>query len=250
MSELIVSNFTQDQVDLIKRTIAKDATDDELKLFLHKSKTCGLDPMKNQIYFVKYAGKVSTITSIDGFRLIAERSGSYEGQTSPIWYDAEGKEYGVWLKATPPSACKVGVWRKGFREPLYAIAIFAEYAKQNLWKTMPSLMIAKVAEALALRKAFPESLGGLYTSEEMAQTGIKNHVTEELVSENDLKAIYNLIAETKTNVSAFEKYLKCKIEELTASQSRSAIQALKVKKEKLKKEKEESVVTVEEVPFE
>ena len=93
-----------------------------------------------------------------------------------MWCDESGRWVDVWLKPTPPAAAKVGVYRTGFREPCYGIALFSEYAAKTksggltkFWATMPALMIAKVAEALALRKAFPQELSGLYTTEEMSQ---------------------------------------------------------------------------------
>jgi phage recombination protein Bet len=172
-----VVDFSAEQIELIKRTIAKDATHDELSLFVNQCKRTGLDPFTRQIYFIKgHDGKVNIQASIDGFRLVAERSGNYEGQTAPLWCGLDGVWKDVWLKHEPPAACKVGVYKKGFREPLIAIAIFNEYAQRKkdgslsyMWNKMPALMIAKVAEALALRKAFPNDLSGVYSSEEMEQ---------------------------------------------------------------------------------
>ena len=177
MNQVAVQNFTQEKIDLIKNTVApKDATNIELQLFIEQCKRTGLDPITRQIYFMKNDGRVQIQVSIDGFRLIAERSGEYQGQTPPQWCGDDGKWVDVWLKKTSPAACRVGVWKKNFREPLYAIALFDEYAQKKkdgspafMWSKMPALMLSKVAESLALRRAFPNDLSGLYTPDEMGQ---------------------------------------------------------------------------------
>jgi phage recombination protein Bet len=211
-------SFSKEQLELIKSQIAPEATNEELQLFLYTAKRSGLDPLARQIYCIhrsaklangQYGKKMTVQTSIDGFRVIAERSGLYGGQGEPIFdYDDNGN----------PISCKVSVFK--FRgdvryEAAVGVAFFSEYAQYDkngnltgLWATKKRIMLQKVAEALALRKAFAQDLSGLYTSEEMPNAEetvtppayIKSHDNAEDLelaidsceTNKELKALYDL----------------------------------------------------------
>lgn len=159
--------WTPDQVDLIQRTVAKGASPDEFKLFLYQCARTGLDPLARQIYAVVRGGKMTIQTAIDGYRLVADRTGKYAGSDDATFTGEPKKD----LAAT------VTVYKivEGVRCPFTATARWTEYfpgdSQGAMWKKMPHTMLAKCAEALALRKAFPADLSGIYTKEEMDQAG-------------------------------------------------------------------------------
>lgn len=177
--------FTPEQVELIKSQIAPKATDDELKLFLYQAQKSGLDPLAKQIYCIhRYqdgSEKMTIQTAIDGFRVVADRSSDYGGQDAPEYI--HGKEGQL-------IAAKVKVYKfRGEQRYLAAegFALYNEYVQKkkdgtptSMWNKMPYTMLAKCAEAQALRKAYPQDLSGIYTSDEMAQADI---VTEDVPHE-------------------------------------------------------------------
>jgi phage recombination protein Bet len=159
----------------VRGVLAPDLNDEELRLFAMVANRSGLDPFAKQIYALKRKGRVTFQTGIDGYRSIAARTGLYNGQDEP--------EYGPWVEKPygHPEFATVRVYRKGVDHAIAATAFWDEYVPQDIdfmWKRMPRVMLAKVAEALALRKAFPydpenrQGIGAdVYTADEMAQAG-------------------------------------------------------------------------------
>jgi phage recombination protein Bet len=154
---------------LISTTIAPGCSGDELRLFAYACQRTGLDPFSKQIYAIKRGGKMTIQAGIDGLRSIAERTGQLDGSET-LWCGDDGVWTDVWLGSKPPAAAKTTIWRKGASHPFTGVARFADYnAGQGLWSKMGATMIAKCSEALALRKAFPADLSGVYSTDEMEQ---------------------------------------------------------------------------------
>ena len=179
------TQWTPEQAAVLRQSgISDDVTAAELSGFLHLCQRTELDPFSRQIYLIgrkdKRAGRVvfTPQTGIDGYRVVARRatvkSGGTYGYEDTLWCDESGRWRDVWLADSPPAAAKVTVLRDGQRYS--AVALFREYVQTGwenkpigLWGKMPAGQLAKCAEALALRRAFPHDLAGVYTAEEMAQ---------------------------------------------------------------------------------
>ena len=173
MTSNSITVWTPEQTQLISTTIAPGCSSDELRLFAYACQRTGLDPFSKQIYAIKRGGKMTIQAGIDGLRAIAERTGELDG-SSTEWCGDDGQWVDVWLSSKPPAAAKTTIYRKGSQHAFTGVARFADYnAGQGLWSKMPAAMIAKCSEALALRKAFPANLSGVYSTDEMEQAAIE-----------------------------------------------------------------------------
>jgi phage recombination protein Bet len=179
----MTGEFTAEQIEIIHRTVAPNLTKNEMALFIHNCSRLNLDPMARQLYAIKRGGRLSIQTGIDGFRLIAERSGKYApGRETEFMYGPKGELIGakVFVKKMTPD----GTWHE-----VSATAFLKEYGtNQALWKSHPHVMLEKVAESRALRRCFPADLSGIYTSEEMStedESVVESQSSEQPAEDSD-----------------------------------------------------------------
>jgi phage recombination protein Bet len=162
-------------IEQVRQFLAPDLDDDELALFVAITNRAGLDPFGRQIWAYKRSGKLVIQASIDGLRLVALRTGLYGGQLAAKWCGPDRQWFDVWLdKDNPPAAAMKAVIRKDYPTPTTAVAVFDSYAARGkdgnllaVWATAPDVMLAKCAEALAIRQAFPNETAGLYVPGEI-----------------------------------------------------------------------------------
>lgn len=239
-----VQDATQQErkrIELIKSTVCKGSTDDEFALFMHASKRTGLDPLMRQIHAVKrwdasQKREVMTIqTGIDGYRLIAERTGRYvPGQDTTFQYNENGQLISATAhvkKMTPDS-----VWHE-----IPTTAFYSEYVgttkngtPNRMWREKPHLMLAKCAEALALRKCFPAELSGVYTSDEMQKSDAEIIQPENTINPQQVKTI---LEECKGNSELLDRIMKWqKISSLNEMKASQYNETLKGIRQALKKE--------------
>lgn len=177
--------WTEEQHAALAQIGLAEAPTGDLAVFMHVAQRTGLDPFSKQIYLIgraerqrdgSYKTKYTIQTGIDGLRIIADRRPEYGGQTEPEWCGTDGLWRDFWTGGTPPVAARVRVIRRDWDQPATGIAMFSEYAQTksgggltHMWADKGAHMLAKCAEALALRKAFPHDLAGLMTPEEMGR---------------------------------------------------------------------------------
>jgi phage recombination protein Bet len=226
----VKKEFTQEEILLIRQQIAPKATDAELKMFLYQCQRSGLDPLLRQIYAIhrKQGGteKMTIQTSIDGFRVIAERSGVYAGQDKPLFGEGieitynttewqNGQRVDTPKKRWVPEYAEVTVYKFHGQQRYAAatgIAYWEEYypgaSMGAMWHKMPHTMLAKCAESVALRKAFPQDLSGLYTSEEMQQQTEDVTPTEVVTAPKETNSLPELKTGTRRYNDTVEKLRK------------------------------------------
>lgn len=201
----------------VRETVFPGATDPELALFFNRCAVVGCNPLDQLIFPMKFQDKNSEsgfkvvfITSINLLRSKSEESGVYNGMDEPefsdekielaftekVWKDNFSEDVERTIQV--PEWCKVKVYRKDVDRPFIGKCYWTEYypgqVKGAQWRMRPHVMLAKVAEALARRLAFPDKLNKLYTDEElmintseMAGVDAPRQSTKPSVNPDDIK---------------------------------------------------------------
>lgn len=242
-------------IDLIKGQImrkdktGKDRSDEDLLMFLYVCKRVGLDPLTKQIYAVfrwdySQGREIMTIqTGIDGMRLVAQRTNQYAGQDD-IKFTPEDESTKYPTKAT----CTIYKMVNGEKVAFTASARWSEYVQKDkngnpntMWEKMPYNQLGKCAEALALRKGFPNELSGIYATEEMGQADniLSKLPTPERHNKDEVEMIHGapddnkkdvVISNPEAKVATDEiKVIEPKAVELTRENAKSKLSELRAK---------------------
>ncbi len=163
---------SEEEWTAFKATYGKGLTDAQFLVFRASARHLGLDPFARQITCWREGEGITLYTTIDGLRTVAARTGRLVAQYGPMWCGPDAKWVDAWIADEPPTAARFGVKVAGQEEPVWGVARFKSYSKQgSVWARYPDVMIAKVAESLALRRAFPNETSGLYSDVELTSVG-------------------------------------------------------------------------------
>lgn len=258
-TQSVLAEYNEEQLNILKTQIAKGATTDELKYYLTICKHLDLNPFNRQIYAVKrrtwnaekkgYDENITIQMGIDGFRLIAERTGKYAGSDEPVYeYNSDWTIF----KAVVTVKKLIGGMIVETSAPAYYDEYVQtykpkgsdQYVPNSQWQKMPRLMLWKCAEALALRKAFPQELSGVYSEDEVAT--MESHSEEikpEMANEEDKAKLTQLIEWSGVPAEKFFEADKvANIDEYTPAKIRTRIEAIE---NRLKEKAEQNGKTAE-----
>jgi phage recombination protein Bet len=173
---ILTKDWTK-SLDIVKSMLTKNLTNDEFKMFLYIAKQYDLNPIKREIYMIKYGDSAQTIISRDGYYELLRRKESYNGHETTLHLDEKFPDntMNMWAE------CKV--YLKGIEHPITEVAYFKESVNANnaIWNKMPKTMLRKVAESRAFRKAC--GAFGTYSEEELGEP-VKETITgKEILSE-------------------------------------------------------------------
>jgi len=177
------------ELDILRQQFAPGAGDDELAYFAKVANHLALDPWAGHICLMPIGGAHRPTITVAGRRFIADRTGNLAAIEGPVWRGRtvvleDGTKLRPpyeedWEPETEtdpyPYAARCLVHRKDWIKPANGTALWTEFSRWTkadthpktgevlkpsklfeTWERMPSHMLGKVAESMALRRAFPE----------------------------------------------------------------------------------------------
>lgn len=239
--------YNEEQVTLIKNTLAKGANEDELKIFLYLAKQYDLDPFKREIWFTKYGNQTNIMTSRDGYLKYAQSHPEFGGLISFVVHEGDefqidAAEYKITHKFGTRRGRIIGSWARCDRKnkrPFISYVSFEEYNQNNIiWRKYPSAMIQKVAEVFVLKRAF--GINGLVTKEEIGDDTIDNkadniEIQKHMMERDQKTTIWELAQSKDMSVDNLKqlvvKEFDTPLSYLTYEQASELIEKLSIKTE-------------------
>lgn len=210
-----LSVLSDDARKLLRQQIVPGASDLECEYFLAVAEKSKLDWVSKQIYGImrnekqsdgSYSKKLTIQIGVDGYRVIAQRSGNYKGQTMPEFINDTSGQWQPIALSNSPIACRVGVYVAGFDQIVWGIAYMSEVNQKNsMWAKMPLTMISKCAEVSAIRKAFPNDTSLFENETEEMPTNMQQII--------EIETVYNGTNEQKRHFVALIQRIDSSIQD-------------------------------------
>jgi len=212
-------------------------TDQEVMMFLKLCEYQKLNPFLREVYLIKYGSDPATmVTGKETFLKRAYRHPKYQGHKTGISEDGQI----AWAE----------VYVEDYQVPIRCEVDYAEYVGKKrdgtvnrMWAAKPNTMLKKVALVQALREAFPETFGGMYSQEEINTidiplstevidtTGDKAGSETVYITEKQASDITTMIDDKSVDKVKFLAFMKAEsLETIPASDYNKAIASLKAKR--------------------
>jgi len=208
-------NMVELSPDIIRKYLVSGEgkiTDQEMMMFIKLCEYQKLNPFLREVYLIKYGSSPATmVTGKETFLKRAYRHDKYRGHQTGIsedgkvaWAEVSVQDYKVPIRCEVDYDEYVGRKKDG--------------AVNKMWKSKPRTMLKKVALVQALREAFPETFGGMYSQEEINTVDaelLPDKVLESedieivYINEDQLVTIIEEIKVRKIDLVKFLKHIKC-----------------------------------------
>ncbi len=181
------SFLSPDQLDVLRKSaLCSELTSNQQDYFFEVVARTRLDPFTGQLKPILKTERegepksLVVVTTLQGLRTLADRSGFHDGEEGPEWCGTDGIWKDVWLSDEHPAAARSRVYRSDRTRPYNAIVLWSALAQfqwdqkgnqvpSEFWSKMGPHMLGKCSLAAAHRAAYPDQCSGLYIPEELSE---------------------------------------------------------------------------------